>query len=88
MFLYYARFSKSRTIAQDLARSGHLRIDGRPVSAAHADIRPGHVLTFPLRGQVRAIRVESLPSRRGPSPEAQSHYVDLLAQQSIDAGET
>jgi ribosome-associated heat shock protein Hsp15 len=87
VFLYYVRFAKSRAMAQDLARSGHVRIDGRPVSTAHAHLREGQVLTLALRGQVRAIRVESLPTRRGPAPEAQTHYVDLLAQQPIDAGE-
>jgi ribosome-associated heat shock protein Hsp15 len=35
------------------------------------------VLTFPLHGRVRVIRVQALPERRGPSSEAQSCYADL-----------
>lgn len=86
VFLYYARFVKSRAIAQGLARAGQIRIDGRRITTAHADVRPDQVLTLALNGKVRAIRVLSLPPRRGPAPEAQSHYVDLLAQEPIDAG--
>jgi ribosome-associated heat shock protein Hsp15 len=86
LFLHYARFAKSRAIAQELARTGLIRIDGRRITTAHADVRPDQIVTMALHGHVRAIRVLSLPARRGPAPEARSHYVDLLAQEPIDAG--
>ena len=40
-------------------------------------IRVGDVLTFAHHGRVRVLRVEALPSRRGPAPEAQACYQEL-----------
>jgi ribosome-associated heat shock protein Hsp15 len=76
-FLWYARLAKTRSAAQTIARDGHLRIDGRPVDRAHAPIRPGQVLSFPLNGRVRVLKVLMLPKRRGPPAEARSLYDDL-----------
>jgi ribosome-associated heat shock protein Hsp15 len=45
-------------------------------------IRPGDVLTFPLGGQVRVIRILGLGLRRGPAPEARALYQDLTPPQN------
>ncbi len=77
-FLWFTRIAKRRTWAQDLATSGHLRIDGRRVERAHAPVRPGNVIAFVGHDhQVRVIRVEALPVRRGPPAEARACYSDL-----------
>ena len=76
-FLWFARLVKTRSLAQRLAAEGHVRIDGRPVDRAHAEIRPGQVIAFVLHDKVRALRVEVLPVRRGPAPEARTCYTDL-----------
>ncbi|MEP6785317.1 MAG: S4 domain-containing protein [Sphingomonadales bacterium] len=79
LFLWFARISSSRTFAQDLASKGHLRIDGRVVGKSAAPVRVGNVLTFANhRGEVRSLRVEALPVRRGPPEEAQTCYTDLI----------
>ena len=44
-------------------------------------VRPGDVLTFPLAGQVRVIRILGLGLRRGPAPEARTLYQDLTPAQ-------
>jgi ribosome-associated heat shock protein Hsp15 len=54
-----------------------MRIDGRVVDQAHAPVRVGNVLSFPLHGRVRIIRIEALPARRGPASEAHACYTDL-----------
>jgi len=77
IFLWYARLAKTRSVAQGLAVTGRLRIDGRLIERAHAPVRVGNVLTFAHAGQVRAVRVEALPPRRGPAPEAQACYTDV-----------
>ena len=77
-FLWFARLAKTRALAQALIAAGYLRIDGRPVDRAHAEVRPGMVLSFPWRDAVRAIRIEALPARRGPPMEARACYRDLL----------
>lgn len=78
-FLWFARISASRTFAQDLASSGHLRIDGRPVDKPAHPVRIGNVLTFAThRGDIKSLRVETLPTRRGPAAEAHACYTDLI----------
>lgn len=77
-FLWYARLSATRSYARQLAESGRLRISGRTVDRAHCPVRVGDVLTFAThRGQVRVLRVEMLPKRRGPAAEAQSMYTEI-----------
>lgn len=76
-FLWFARLTKTRALAQAVAAGGHMRIDGRVVDRAHVNVMPGNVLSFPLREQVRVIRIEALPVRRGPAAEARACYADL-----------
>lgn len=76
-FLWFARLAKRRGFAQEIAEAGHVRIDGRVIDRAHAPVRVGNVLSFPLHGRVRIIRIEALPARRGPAGEAQGCYTDL-----------
>jgi ribosome-associated heat shock protein Hsp15 len=77
-FLWFARIVKTRSFAQAMAEQGHLRIDGRAIDRAAAPVRIGNILTFAThRGEVRTIRVEALPVRRGPPNEAQGCYQDL-----------
>lgn len=76
-FLWFARLAKTRERAQSIAANTRLRIDGRPIDRAHAPVRPGNVLTFLCNGAVRVIRIESLPPRRGPAPEARACYTEL-----------
>ncbi|MDB5663002.1 MAG: RNA-binding protein [Sphingomonas bacterium] len=82
-FLWYCRLAKTRSAAQQVAAAGHLRIDGRVVDRAHAGVRVGNVLSFPLHGQVRVIRIEALPVRRGPPAEARAVYTDLSPPASL-----
>jgi ribosome-associated heat shock protein Hsp15 len=76
-FLWFARIVKTRAQAQQLAEEGRLRIHGRVIDRAHAAVRVGDVLSFALRGRVRVLRIEALPARRGPPPEARSLYAEL-----------
>ena len=76
-FLWFARIVKTRSLAQSLAERGHLRIDGRRVERAHVPVRVGDILSFPIAGRVRILRIEALPVRRGPPAEARSLYLEL-----------
>ncbi|MEC3910474.1 RNA-binding S4 domain-containing protein [Sphingobium sp. CR2-8] len=77
-FLWFARLSKSRSIAQKLAEDGHIRLNGRRIERAHAPVRPGDLITFPHGDAVRVVRIVALPTRRGPAPEAQACYEELM----------
>jgi ribosome-associated heat shock protein Hsp15 len=79
LFLWFARFAKSRGVAQAIVGEGHVRIDGRPVNKPSAAVRVGQVLGLPIGSVVRIVRVEALPHRRGPAPEARACYTELGA---------
>jgi ribosome-associated heat shock protein Hsp15 len=76
-FLWFARIVKTRSLAQTMAEQGRLRISGRVADRAHAAVRVGDVLSFAVQGQVRVLRVEALPARRGPPAEARTLYTEV-----------
>jgi ribosome-associated heat shock protein Hsp15 len=76
-FLWFARIVKTRGLAQQMAEEGRLRISGRVVDRAHCPVRVGDVLSFAQRGQVRVLKIETLPSRRGPPAEARALYTEV-----------
>ncbi len=76
-FLWFVRLVKTRGLAQKLIEEGHLRIDGRPTGRSATEVKIGSVLTFPLDDRIRVLRIEALPARRGPAPEAQACYTEL-----------
>jgi len=84
-FLWFVRIAKTRQRAQEIACDGRMRIDGRPVERSAAPVRVGNILTFADRDRVRVLRVEALPTRRGPAPEAQACYQALAANVSQPA---
>lgn len=79
-FLWFARFARTRSAAQVIAGDGHLRITGRPATSKHAPVRVGDVLTFVRGPHIQVIRIEALPFRRGPAPEARACYTDLTVE--------
>ena len=79
-FLWFARIVKTRSAAQTLAEQGRIRIGGRVIDRAHAPVRVGDVLSFAQRGEVRVLRVEALPKRRGPSAAARLLYCELTSE--------
>ena len=84
-WLWFARLTKSRSQAQELAESRHLRLDGRVIERASALVRPGQVLSFPQGERVRVVRVDALAERRGPFAQAQHLYTDLMAATPLTA---
>jgi len=76
-FLFFIRLVKSRTLAQAVIEAGHVRIDGKRVEKASEKVDVGSTIALPLGDEVRVIRVLSLPSRRGPAPEARACYREL-----------
>jgi ribosome-associated heat shock protein Hsp15 len=76
-YLHCIRLVKSRTLAQRLIDSGHLRIDGKRVAKPSEPVRVGSTIAFPLHERVRVLRVVDLPVRRGPPAEARACYEEL-----------
>lgn len=76
-YLHCIRLVKSRTLAQALIDTGHVRLDGKRVAKSSEDVRVGSVVALPLRGEVRVLRVIGLPLSRGPPAEARGCYEEL-----------
>lgn len=75
--LWMLRLAHSRGAAQDIVAAGHIRRNGQRVTRMAQPVCAGDVLTVPVGRAIRVIALDSLPSRRGPASEAQSHYHDL-----------
>jgi ribosome-associated heat shock protein Hsp15 len=78
-WLWCARFMRARTDCAALVARGSIRINRQPTDKAHAKLRLGDVLTVPVRGQVRVIRVVALAARRGSPAEAAGLYEEVDA---------
>lgn len=72
--LWFLRFATSRNLAHEWVLAGHMRLNGRRIEKPGQAIKPGDVLTLPLRGQVRVIEILALPCRHGAAEEAQACY--------------
>jgi ribosome-associated heat shock protein Hsp15 len=77
-WLWCARFMKHRADCARLIAEGLLRINRQPTEKPHARLRPGDIVTLPLRGDVRVIEVLALGARRGPPAEAQTLYREII----------
>ncbi len=86
-WLWCARFMKARSDCVRLVADGLVRINRQVTDKPHARLRPGDVLTLPLRQDVRVVRVLALATRRGPAPEAQALYEEIAEGQEA-AGQT
>ncbi len=76
-WLHFARFAKSRSLAQSLIVEGRLRVNGVPTTKAHAALHVGDVLTFAQGPHIRIVKILDLGQRRGPAAEARALYEDL-----------
>ncbi len=76
-WLWFARLTKTRTLAQKLALSGRVRLNRAKIEAASQLVKAGDVLTIAGERGVRVLKVVDPGSRRGPAPEAQRLYEDL-----------
>lgn len=81
LWLWRARFCKTRGVAADLVECGGVRLtnNGRETRLDKPSrcVRPGDALTFAQNGRVTTLRVEALGDRRGPAQEARTLYTLL-----------
>jgi ribosome-associated heat shock protein Hsp15 len=74
-WLWYARFYKTRSLATAAIAGGKVHLNAERVKPAHR-VRIGDHVSLSLQGVVAEFEVRGLPERRGPAPEAQSHYLE------------
>jgi ribosomal 50S subunit-recycling heat shock protein len=81
VWLWRARFFKTRTLAAKFVDEGKVRLT-RAGAESRLDkcarpVRIGDQLVFAAGGKLTAIRVEALGDRRGPPTEARGLYAAL-----------
>ncbi len=83
VWLWRARFAKTRAAATDLITAGGVRLmrDGqtRRLEKASATVTIGDLLVFQQGKGLRTVEVLALGARRGPATEALTLYRDLGA---------
>ena len=77
VWLWHARFYKTRSLASKMVRGGKVRINGTICKKSSALVGPDDVLTFTRAEEILIAKTVSLGVRRGPAPEAQLLYEDL-----------
>ena len=81
VWLWRARFCKTRSLAARLIEDGRVRLTraGRQsrLDKPARTLKPGDELVFAIAGRLHAVRVEALGARRGPPAEARTLYRDL-----------
>jgi ribosome-associated heat shock protein Hsp15 len=81
VWLWRARFFKTRSLAARFVESGRVRLS-RGGAESRLDkpsraVKIGDGLVFALGGRLVAVAVEGLGERRGPASEAQGLYAPL-----------
>lgn len=82
VWLWRARFFKTRSLAAKFLEEGRVRVT-RPGQDEHRLDKParpvkvGDQLVFALGGRLIAVRVEAMGDRRGPATEARTLYSTL-----------
>jgi ribosome-associated heat shock protein Hsp15 len=76
-WLWCARLTKTRTLAQKLAISGRVRINREKNDSASQSVKIGDVLTIAFDSGVRVLKIAQPGDRRGPAAEARLLYEDL-----------
>jgi ribosome-associated heat shock protein Hsp15 len=81
VWLWRARFCKTRAAAANLAEAGRIRLTRggaeTRLDKASRTLRAGDDLIFAVGGRLAAVRVVALGARRGPASEARGLYAVL-----------
>jgi ribosomal 50S subunit-recycling heat shock protein len=81
VWLWRARFFKTRTAASDFVEAGRVRLmrgsQEIRLDKPSRSIRTGDELVFAMAGRLVEVRVENLGARRGPPAEARTLYSPL-----------
>ncbi len=77
-WLWCTRFYKTRGLAAEAVRGGHVKLGGQRCKAAKA-VGVGDELSITKGDETWHVTVAALPSRRGPAAEAQDCFTESEA---------
>ncbi|TPW32529.1 RNA-binding S4 domain-containing protein [Martelella alba] len=75
-WLFFTRMVKSRSLAQKLIDSGHVKVNGQKIARSSIEISPGDRVGLTLERRDVVLVVVAPGNRRGPYEEAQRLYED------------
>ncbi len=84
-WLWFARFARTRSAAQELVAAGHVRLDGRRLTAVAHGLKTGDVLTISVPHATVVVRVTGLGVRRGPASGLAELYEKLECSSGMPA---
>jgi ribosome-associated heat shock protein Hsp15 len=76
-WLWFARLTKSRSLAAQLCAAGAVLVNGSVARKASQTVRTGDTIVVPQGPWRRAVRILALGMRRGPAAEARSFYEEI-----------
>ncbi len=76
-WLWYARQTKTRSLAQKLVTGGNVRLNGEKILSASKMVGPDDVLTLKIGLQVKILKLLECGTHRGSFSIAQLLYEDL-----------
>jgi len=80
-WLWCARFYKTRGLAADAIKGGHIKMDDQRCKPAKS-VAIGDRLSITKGAETWRVTVASLPARRGPAKEAQASFTE--SEESIE----
>lgn len=83
-WLWCTRFFKTRGLAQEAVDGGHVQLNGDRIKASR-QVRPGDRLQITRDRERFVVDVLSIPARRGPAPEARTHYAETPESEAARA---
>ena len=75
VWLWAVRQLKTRTLATNTCRAGHVRVNGSPVKASHK-VKVGDEIRLRIDGFDRILEVTKLIAKRTSAPIAQECYIN------------
>jgi ribosome-associated heat shock protein Hsp15 len=84
-WLWFARFVKTRALAQRLVTRGKVRVNKVKQTKPSQTVSPGDIVSFMVHDRVNVIQVLAIGTRRGPAPEARLLYADINSPVPVDS---
>jgi ribosome-associated heat shock protein Hsp15 len=82
-WLWFARFCKSRSLAQNWILAGEVTLNGAVVEKANSLVKIGDLIEMPRGARHRhLVEVLALAERRGSAPEAQCLYQSVTIRKA------
>lgn len=76
-WLWFARFVKTRALAQRLVVKGKVRINRTKITKPSQTVSPGDVVSMMNRDHIKVVEVIATGTRRGPACEARLLYCEI-----------